>query len=145
LELAKKHAEKIRFGIVGIANTALDFLVLFILVGLGVDKIAANYISTSASLVFSFFVNKSFTFTSTTGNAKKQFALFIIITLIGLWAIQPLIIAGVTAALTGSGWSDGVTLFIAKIIATVASLIWNYVFYSRLVFKKPGQATKETK
>jgi len=144
LELAKKHAEKIRFGIVGIANTALDFLLLFIFVGLGVDKIAANYLSTSASLVFSFFVNKSFTFTSTTGNAKKQFALFIIITLIGLWIIQPIIIAAVSTALAGTGWADGAILFAAKIIATTASLIWNYVFYSRIVFKKIEQ-TKDSK
>ena len=144
MELAKKHAEKIRFGIVGIANTALDFLLLFIFVGLGIDKIAANYLSTSASLVFSFFVNKSFTFTAKGGNAKKQFALFIIITLIGLWIIQPIIIAVVSTALAGTGWADGAILFAAKIVATVASLIWNYAFYSRIVFKKIEQ-TKDTK
>ena len=142
MELAKKHAEKIRFGIVGIANTALDFLILFILVNFGVDKIAANYISTSASLVFSFFVNKSFTFTSKGGNAKKQFALFIIVTLIGLWVIQPIIILGVSTMVAGTGWTDGVILFVAKLIATIASLIWNYVFYSRIVFKKSDQQNK---
>ena len=143
MELAKKHAEKIKFGIVGIANTALDFVILFILVALGVDKIVANYISTGSSFIFSFFVNKKFTFKSTTGNAKKQFGLFIIVTIIGLWVIQPIIIAGISNALAGSGWAEGVMLFIAKIIATVASLIWNYLFYSRLVFKKAP--VKETK
>ena len=143
MELAKKHAEKIKFGIVGIANTALDFIILFILVALGVDKIVANYISTGSSFIFSFFVNKKFTFKSTTGNAKKQFGLFIIVTIIGLWVIQPVIIAGITHALAGTGWAEGVMLFIAKIIATVASLIWNYLFYSRLVFKKaPSKETK---
>ena len=136
LELAKKHAEKIRFGIVGIANTALDFAILFILVALGLDKIPANYISTGISFVFSFFVNKSFTFKSKGGNAKKQFLYFIIITIIGLWIIQPLIIAGVSVLLANTGWAAPVILLIAKLIATVASLIWNYLFYSRLVFKK---------
>jgi len=139
LELVKKHAEKIRFGIVGIANTALDFIILFILVALGLDKIPANYISTGASFIFSFFVNKSFTFKSTGGNAKKQFALFIIITIIGLWIIQPIIITAISALLVNTGWASGVILFIAKIIATIASLIWNYLFYSRLVFKKQEQ------
>lgn len=136
MEPLKKHAEKIRFGIVGIANTALDFLILFLLVGLGLDKIPANYLSTGASLVFSFFVNKSFTFKATSDNAKKQFALFIVVTIIGLWIIQPLIITAVTALLAGTDWNTGLVLFTAKIIATVASLIWNYIFYSRLVFKK---------
>ena len=136
MELAKKHAEKIRFGIVGIANTALDFIILFILVALGLDKIPANYVSTGISFIFSFFVNKSFTFKSKGGNAKKQFLYFIVITIIGLWIIQPLIIAGISSLLVTTGWASAIILFVAKIIATVASLIWNYFFYSRIVFKK---------
>ena len=136
MELAKKHAEKIKFGIVGIANTGLDFLILFILVALGLDKIPANYISTGTSFIFSFFVNKSFTFKSKSGNAKKQFALFIVVTIIGLWVIQPLIITAISALLVNTGWASAVILFIAKIVATFASLVWNYLFYSRLVFKK---------
>lgn len=136
MELVKKHAEKIRFGIVGAANTALDFAILFILVALGLDKIPANYISTGVSFIFSFFVNKSFTFKATGGNAKKQFLLFISITIVGLWIIQPLIIGGLSTVLTSTHWASGLILFVAKIIATFASLIWNYIFYSRIVFKK---------
>ena len=136
MEHIKKHAEKIRFGIVGIANTALDFALLLLFVGLGLDKIPANYISTGISFVFSFFVNKSFTFKSKGGNVKKQFIYFIVITIIGLWVIQPLIITGVAAMLASTGWASGVILFVAKIIATIASMVWNYIFYSRLVFKK---------
>ena len=135
-ELVKKHAEKLRFAIVGAGNTAFDFAILFILVALGVDKIVANYFSTGAAFIVSFFVNKSFTFKSKGGNVKKQFALFILITIIGLWVIQPLIITGIATLLANSGLTAGIILFIAKIIATVASLIWNYLFYSRLVFKK---------
>ena len=136
MELAKKHAKKIRFGIVGIANTALDFAILFLLVALGLDKIPANYISTGVAFVFSFFVNKSFTFKSKGGNVKKQFVIFISISIVGLWIIQPVVITVISAALAHTGWASGLILFIAKIIATIASLIWNYVFYSRLVFKK---------
>ena len=136
MELAKKHAEKIRFGIVGIANTALDFAILFLLVALGLDKIPANYISTGVAFIFSFFVNKSFTFKSKGGNIKKQFVIFIAISIIGLWVIQPLIITAITATLANTGWASGIILFVAKIVATAASLIWNYVFYSRFVFKK---------
>jgi putative flippase GtrA len=136
LELAKKHAQKIRFGIVGLANTALDFILLFLFVNLGLDKIAANYLSTGISFVFSFFVNKSFTFKSKGGNAKKQFLIFIAVTIVGLWIIQPIVITVVSALLAGTGLTAAITLFIAKLVATVASLVWNYLFYSRLVFKK---------
>lgn len=131
----KKHAEKIRYVAVGLANTAIDFAVLFLLVHLGVDKLVANYISTSIALVFSFFVNRSFTFKSTSANKRRQFILFVVITLFGLWVLQPVVITLVSQVIS-SLFNSGVVLFIAKVIATVASLVWNYLFYSRLVFKK---------
>ncbi len=136
MELIKKHAEKLRFAIVGGANTALDFALLFIFVALGLNSIAANYISTSIAFVFSFFVNKSFTFKSKGGNLAKQFALFLGISIVALWVIQPIVIITVTALLSPLGWNESLVLFIAKLIATVASLIWNYILYARFVFKK---------
>ncbi len=133
-----KHAEKIRFALVGGANTALDFILLFLFTNLGMNKIVANYFSTGISLIFSFFVNKSFTFKNTSKNAKKQFAVFLVVTLSALWVLQPIIIWVITEVLNPYIADDNINLFIAKLIATVASLIWNYVFYSRLVFKDTG-------
>ena len=132
----EKHGDKIRFVIVGGANTALDFAVLFLFVSLGLDKIASNYISTSVALVFSFFANKSFTFKNKSSNAKKQFGLFLVVTLAGLWVLQTIIIWAVTTLLEQYISNESALLFIAKLIATVGSLIWNYLLYSRLVFKK---------
>ena len=139
MELVKKHVEKIKFGIVGVANTAVDFIILFILVNLGLDKIHANYISTGLAFIFSFFVNKSFTFKSTSGNAKKQFVLFLLVTMTGLWVIQPIIIALVTTGLETLIDSSNIVLLVAKLIASIASLTWNYLFYSRLIFKKASE------
>jgi putative flippase GtrA len=136
MELVKKHAEKIRFAIVGGANTALDFALLFIFVSLGMNAIAANYLSTGISFIFSFFVNKSFTFKDKGGKVARQFILFIAVTIIGLWVIQPIIIAAITALARPYGWNESLVLLVAKLVATVASLIWNYLFYSRVVFKK---------
>ena len=132
----EKHGDKLRFAIVGGANTALDFILLFLFVNLGVDKILANYFSTGASLIFSFFANKSFTFKNKTGNAKKQFAAFLLVTITGLWVLQPIIIWAVTTLLESQITNDSILLFVAKLVATVGSLIWNYLLYSRLVFKK---------
>lgn len=137
--LLKNHAEKLRFALVGSANTAIDFGILFGLVFLGVDKLAANFVSTGVAFVFSFFINKSFTFKSIGGNTKKQFGLFLVITLLGLWVIQPIIISGVAWLLAGTSLPDSAVLLIGKLVATVATLIWNYILYSKYVFKK-GQA-----
>ena len=132
----KKHAEKIRYIIVGGFNTFLDFLILFVLVAFGLDKIPANYISTTVTMIISFFLNKSFTFKSKDGNSRKQFALFIIITASGLWVIQPVIIIFITWATSSLNLPAPISLFIAKCIATVATLVWNYFWYSRAIFKK---------
>lgn len=135
-QLLKKHAQKIRFVFVGGGLTVLDFILLFTFTFVGVDKFIANYISTGISMVVSFFVNKSFTFQNNAKTTQKQFMAFLLITITGLWAIQPLIIWVVTLSLTPHLSNDAVTLFIAKVIATIASLVWNYLLYSRLVFKK---------
>jgi len=137
--LIKKHAEKLRFAIVGGANTAIDFGILFALVFLGVDKLVANFFSTGIAFIFSFYVNRSFTFKSTGGNTKKQFGLFLIITLFGLWVIQPAIIAFVAWLLASSNLSKPIILLAGKLLATVATLIWNYVLYSKFVFIKEGE------
>lgn len=93
------------------------------LVNLGWDRIAANTIATGSAFVFSFFMNRTFTFKAKQGNIKKQLFLFVIITLSGLWVIQPIIISLIP------------NLLIGKVIATGVTLVWNYIFYNKVVFK----------
>lgn len=141
-EIAKKHADKLRFTIVGSINTVIDFSILFALTTLfNVPKELANFISTFVAFLFSFFANKKYTFKSTSKNLKRQFLLFTVVTLFGLWVIQTIIIAAITPAFTNLGVNKPAALLISKLIATVASLIWNYTLYSRVVFKKPKNSS----
>ena len=134
--ILKKHAEKLRFGIIGGINTAIDFGILFILVGLGLPSTVGNIISTSIALSFSFFANKSFTFKAEEKITKSQITIFLVITLFGLWVIQPVIIYLVGGLLTTKITNSFVVLFIGKLIATVATLIWNYLLYRKFVFRR---------
>lgn len=141
-EIAKKHADKLRFTIVGSINTVIDFSILFILTMLfNIPKELANFISTFVAFLFSFFANKKYTFKSTSKNLKKQFLLFTIVTLFGLWVIQTIIITAITPVFTNLGVNKPAALLISKLIATAASLIWNYTLYSRVVFKKPKNSS----
>ena len=141
-EIAKKHADKLRFTIVGSINTVIDFSILFTLATLfNVPKELANFISTFVAFLFSFFANKKYTFKSTSKNLKKQFLLFTIVTLFGLWVIQTIIITAITPVFTNLGINKPAALLISKLIATAASLIWNYTLYSRVVFKKPKNSS----
>lgn len=132
----KNKAQKARFGIVGAINTILDFGILFALTTFGLGSIASNYISTSVAFAFSFFANRNYTFKTAKGNLRRQVILFTAVTLFGLWFIQPLVIWSVSEALSSFTIATWITLFVAKVVATIASLIWNYILYSRLVFTK---------
>ena len=141
-EVVKKHADKLRFAIVGSINTVIDFSILFTLtMFLNIPKELANFISTFISFLFSFFANKKYTFKSTSKNLKRQFLLFTIVTLFGLWVIQTIIITAITPVFTNLGINKPAALLISKLIATAASLIWNYTLYSRAVFKKPKNSS----
>ena len=136
-ELIKKHETKLRFGIIGVINTALDFGLLFVFSSLfGIPRGFANMLSTSISFIFSFFANKRYTFKSSSKeNVVREMVLFTVVTLFGLWVIQGLIIHFLTPVIINLGTTEELALLASKLIATVASLIWNYLLYSRVVFK----------
>ena len=133
-----KH-EKIRFALVGGVNTAVDFGILSILtIVLGAPIFIANVVSTSFALAVSYLLNKKAVFGDEGANNTQQILLFLVVTLSGLWLIQSAIIFVVGLALV-SVFGDIepiVLLFVGKLFATVASLVWNYLWYSKVVFKK---------
>lgn len=131
----KNNNEKTRFVTVGGANTLIDFGLLFLLKSFGLPAISANLLSTSTAFVFSFFANKKYTFKTTDTNVKREVILFVVVTLFGLWVLQTLVI-GAVSGLIGAHLPSSTVLFIAKLCATAVSLVWNYLLYSRVVFKQ---------
>lgn len=134
--MRKNSAQVLRFGIVGTLNTAIDFGLLFVMKSLGLPSVPANTISSTTAFLFSFFANRNYTFRSTGLDIKREMLMFTLVTLFGLWIIQSLVIALVEPLVLSFGVQNELALLIAKLVATVASLIWNYVLYSRVVFKQ---------
>lgn len=132
----KNNPRLLRFGLVGGVNTALDFGLLFGFKALGVPVELANIFSTGIAFIFSFFANKKYTFKATGTNIIREMILFVVVTLFGLWVIQTVIISLLQPPLLASFHNAAIALFIAKLVATVASLTWNYIFYSKVVFRK---------
>jgi len=123
----------LRFIVVGVANTLIDFGALFLLTAWGLALVPANMSATGLALTFSFFVNRSFTF-GATGNPAVQAVKFLAVTLFGLWALQPLVLlAGM--ALLEEPLGERVALFVSKLAATIVSMVWNYLLYDRFVFR----------
>lgn len=117
--------------IVGVVNTGIDLSIFTILVNAGINGILGNYVSTSVAMLFGFFATRYFTFGSTDSHIKTQFINFIAATIIGLWVIQPIVLFASQRLL-----GDSVLAAVAgKCLATGASLLWNYIMYSKVVFK----------
>lgn len=124
----------LRFALVGSFNTALDFGLLFLFVYVvGTGQYLGNVLSTGLCLVVSFWLNRQWTFRAE-GDRRRQFVLFLIVTLVGLWGVQTLLIWLVTLAL-GFWLAGPVLLLVAKAVATLGSLTWNYLLYDRVVFR----------
>ncbi len=136
------QSKKLRFGAIGGINTALDLGIFTLLVHVGLLALVSNTISTSVGMLSSFLLNRRFTFKAHEGAKQStQIIKFLVITLIGLWILQPLIIYGFVFVSDHLLHIDSRTLqyTIGKCISIGASLIWNYCWYNNYVFKvKPA-------
>jgi len=139
--IAKKNKllwQLAKFALVGVLNTAIDFGILNFFIGMtgvasGAGIILINTTSFSTALVNSYFWNRDWVFGQT---KKSNFLTFMLVTLIGLSIntgvvyilttyIQPILVTSPTL------WAN-----LAKVAATVLSLIWNFTGYKLIVFKK---------
>ncbi len=130
---ATKH-RPLRFAIVGISNTVLDFTLMNLLSLAGLNLIIANTISTGIAMIYSFLMNKKWTFHSAGQDYLRQVILFFVFTAIGIWVIQNGLIILAQHYLPRFGLSDQVFNNVAKLGASVFSLTWNYLTYNHFVF-----------
>lgn len=134
-----------KFVVIGFMNTAIDFGVLNLLMwqtGIYRGKwiILLNAIAFAVAVINSYLWNKYWTFRAKEadepGEIAKEFSQFIMVTLIGL-AINTSIVFGVTTFITPFfGLSLELWANLAKAAATGFSLIWNFIGYKFIVFKK---------
>ena len=128
---------KLRFSLVSTISTAIDFAILLSLTGLlHIPLIGANFISTSTSFIFSFFASKKYAFKTPDHHIKHEAVKFVLVTLSGIWIIQPLLMWPLEPLIQSLGVRGALAVIIAKLIASLATFIWNYLFYTRIVFNK---------
>ena len=124
-----------RFAIVGVGATAIDFILLLTLDTLTpLPVLAANVIATFTAFCFSFVANKKYTFRMSGTSVVREMALFTAFTLFGLWVLQSIVIHWVLPITSSLAESHEIALILAKLLATLVSLSWNYITYSRFVF-----------
>lgn len=129
-----------KFGVVGVANTVIDFGVLNFLsaqfqIYKGLEVSPLNAASFTVAVINSYFWNKHWTFKAKEGKTGKQFIEFIVVSVIAIF-INTGTVYLITLLPPVGGVSEQLWLNISKLIATFISLVWNFVGYKFVVFKE---------
>lgn len=121
-----KYIQFIKFGIVGLGNTLITFIVYFILVKLKVYYVTANVIGYIAGVINSFFWNSSWVFKKSSRSLNLLIK-FVIVNLITLGITSLLLYIGVDRF--------NLSKYIAQIISTLIGILFNYTLNKLWTFK----------
>lgn len=119
-------AQFAKFGVVGFLAFLIDYGVLMVLTqALGWDPVLSAAISFVISVVFNYLASMRYVFTRRDDlSRRKEFVLFVVLSVIGLGINELVIWAGTAAFGVGA-----LAVTATKIVATVIVALWN--FWSR--------------
>jgi len=131
----------LKFVLVGLANTAVDFGILNFLMNAtgiysGQSIFFLNSVSFVVSVTHSFFWNKFWTFKVKKTDATKEFLQFLLVSIVGLLINGAIVYMITTWIKPMFGFSEITWANIAKASATIISLVWNFIGYRFIVFKE---------
>jgi len=139
----------IKFILVGFANTAVDFGILNLLMSVtgiynGQAIFFLNSISFIVAVSHSYVWNKFWTFKVKKTNAAKEFLQFVIVSMVGLLINGAIVFMITTWVKPLFGLADASWANVAKALATIISLVWNFLGYKFIVFKEEKIESQET-
>lgn len=139
------------FTVIGILNTLVDMAVYTFIRLLGGNIIVANVIAVSIAMVMSYMLNSKYTFKA--GRfTYKSFAAFVIVTVFGLLVLQTGVIYLLSRVfkselISFSGifknFNHIVYIVTPKAAATAVSMVWNFVWYNKIIFKPSSDISSE--
>jgi putative flippase GtrA len=158
----RTRRQVVRFGIVGVVNTLVDYVVfigLTIAFSIPLSQVwLAKYPSSIVAMGVSFALNRSWVFGSQ-GSVGGQLLRFFLTTIVGVLVIQNLLTQLFSSEVQVFGkavWhvvdalglplTESYTIkTVAFILATLASLTWNFLIYRSWVFRDSSPRVSLTK
>ena len=146
------ESQKVRFLVAGSLNTALDFLILNALALLvGLPTLVANVASVTVGISISYLLNHFFVFRHPDRPTIRTFAQFFLVTGFSSLVLQSLIIYGFEVFfdtrfgtsllfLPSAGEKAFLAINVAKAVAVMVGLVWNFCLYKFVVFRAPSAA-----
>ena len=132
----------LRFAVVGVINTSINFAVLNILsyitgISKGSGVIPLAVFAFAVATANSYLLNKHWSFRDQShADAGKKFSLFLIVSIIGAGINSGTVYLITTHISPIFGLSAHLWLNVAALAATGISLIWNFIGYKLFVFNK---------
>lgn len=113
----------LKFGVVGVLATAIDFAVMIVLTEIaGLDPVVSAGISFTVSVVFNYLASMRFVFRRREDLSRTaEVTVFVILSLVGLAMNELLMWVGSTVL--------GLNYVLVKVVATAVVMLWN--FFSR--------------
>lgn len=123
----------VRFGMVGVLNTLVDFGLFNVLYHfVGLPLLAANSLGVAAGIANSFIWNKHWTFSAGgRSRLRHEVITFALISIIGLLLNN----AGLHVLTSLTGNMGVVALNAQKLVASVISMTWNFLGYRLIAFR----------
>lgn len=139
--MQKLLAQIMKFGVVGVIATVIDFGIMNLLhYGLGLNILIANTSGFIISLIFNYLASMKYVFAHKEGmSRRREFIIFVVLSVIGLVLNDGIVLVlndGIVLALNAG---LGLEANIAKICATALVMVYNFV--TRKIFLE-GDETK---
>ena len=115
----------VKFGIVGVIATAIDFVALIALTEwAGMDPVASAAISFTLSVLFNYAASMRFVFQRREDISRsRELVIFVVLSLVGLLINEALMWLGVNVA--------SLNYVLVKLLATVVVMLWNFLSRKR--------------
>lgn len=123
-----------RFLVAGGAAVSVDFLTFLALRWLGAPLLAANTAAFCLALITGFTINRYWTFQAAQEHGRPQLVRYVIVALLGL-ILNTTVLATLVAV--------AVPEIIAKVAATAASAVLNFILSRTWVFKRSEGSAAE--
>lgn len=125
----------VKFSLVGASNTLVDFAVFSLLIyGLNFHYIGANTLSFTTATTWSYLMNRRWTFRGHGGKVHVQYVKFIMVSAVGLGLTTVLLYLFIERL--------HLAKIVAKAIAVLIVLCWNFPINRIWTFRKPRLAEK---
>ena len=134
--MQKLLAQIMKFGVVGVIATVIDFGIMNLLhYGLGLNILIANTSGFIISLIFNYLASMKYVFAHKEGmSRRREFIIFVVLSVIGL-VLNDGIVLALNAGL-------GLEANIAKICATALVMVYNFV--TRKIFLEGDETSSST-